>query len=97
METDFDPRCPLCLRHERTRKYHEDDLVWIVDCEICYVPMAVLKRHTMRPTSEERQHVLNQLGTLAAKLPDEGWHTDDVMRRIPDHYHVHLRPDWWPF
>ena len=73
-------------REIRTRFYHEDEICIIVDCEICAVPMAVLKRHTPTPTVEEREHIHAQLRALG-----DG-RLDDIMRNIPDHYHAHLRP-----
>jgi len=81
----MEPSCDLCRAERKSRWYYEDDLCWIADCIVCGVPMAVLKRHTPTPTPEEKAH-------LAAKLLALGnGFMDDAMRRIPDHYHVHLR------
>ena len=86
--------CELCNLYEyreiRTRFHYEDDVCIIVDCEVCDVPMAVLKRHTTTPTEEERAHIAARLQSLG-----DG-RLDDDMRNIPDHYHCHLRqvPPW---
>ncbi len=53
--------CPLCrLVFERellTRLVYEDDLIIVVDCLVCQVPMAVLKQHRPSYTPEEKLHV----------------------------------------
>ncbi|MEW6662994.1 MAG: hypothetical protein ACOY9Y_11985 [Bacillota bacterium] len=79
--------CELCQAERITHWHYEDDLCWIADCKICRVPMAVLKRHTPHPTPEEREHMIAKL----RKLFGSGY-VDEKMRKIPDHYHIHLRP-----
>ena len=37
-----------------TEWYHEDDDCWVAECEACYVPMVVWKRHDPNPPEEIR-------------------------------------------
>ena len=37
--------CPLCRAERITTWYHEDDVCWIADCEICATPMVVWRWH----------------------------------------------------
>jgi hypothetical protein len=83
--------CDLCRAERRTRWYHEDDVCWIAECEICEVPMVVWRSHGTEPPAEQRAHMLDRLGEVAAAEFGE-YYVDDHMRNIPDHYHAHGRP-----
>jgi hypothetical protein len=86
-----DDHCDLCRAERRTRWYHEDDVCWIAECEICEVPMVVWRHHGTAPPAEHRAHMLERLGEVAtAEFGD--FYVDDHMRNIPDHYHAHGRP-----
>ena len=89
--------CELCEAARLTTWYHEDDVCWVADCEICAVPMVVWRTHATQPPPEVREHMLAQLGRVADAVLGEGtWHLDPTMRQIPDHFHAHARdPDWW--
>lgn len=82
--------CPLCRLYEKreivTPLHYEDDLIIVVDCSSCHVPMGVIKRHTMRPTMEEAFHLYGKLREL---FP--GRRIDDEQKSIPDHLHWHAR------
>jgi len=80
--------CPLCRAEKLTRRYYEDDVCWVADCTTCKVPMIVLKRHTVHPTQNERDHLLLVVCRLKFSVT-LGWYGD--MKAIPDHFHVHLR------
>lgn len=60
--------CPLCKltgdRDITTRLVYEDDIMIVVDCLICQVPMAVLKAH--RPSFSESEK--NLVRTIFSKL-----------------------------
>ena len=72
--------------------YYEDDRCWIADCEACFVPMVVWKRHDPNPPEEVRVEMLARLSTVVAEqLGFECW-LDEKMRTIPTHYHAHARP-----
>lgn len=84
--------CDLCEAARLTAWFHEDDICWIADCEICYVPMVVWRQHGNTPPPDELLHMHEQLGRVAADQLTVDCYIDDNMRRIPDHYHAHARP-----
>jgi hypothetical protein len=84
-------RCDLCRAERITPWYHEDDVCWIAECEICEVPMVVWRWHGTEPLAEERTHMMARLGEVARARIGEFW-VDDHMRNIPDHFHAHARP-----
>lgn len=85
--------CELCEAAILTRRYHEDELCWIADCEICLVPMVVWRSHDPAPSDDVRTALLARLAAVAdAEFGAGGWRADDHMRNIPDHYHAHARP-----
>jgi hypothetical protein len=85
------PDCDLCRAARITPWYHEDDLCWIAECDICDVPMVVWRFHGVRPPEEHLAHMRARLTEVAATRLGEFW-VDDHMRNIPDHYHAHARP-----
>ena len=75
-----------------TTWYHDDELCWIADCEICEVPMVVWRTHGTAPPPEVLDHLTAQLRAVAdARYGEGGYKIDDHMRNIPDHYHAHAR------
>lgn len=85
--------CPLCQAERLTPWYHEDELCWIAECTICTLPMVVLRHHDAAPDDDLKATLHARLATVV-----EGHFTfthwvDDEMRRIPDHYHAHARPE----
>lgn len=84
--------CELCEAARFTEWYHEDEICWAAECEACRVPMVVWKHHGTEPPSEVREHLATVLAKIADVKGFERWSADDVMRSIPDHYHVHARP-----
>ena len=89
--------CELCQADRYTHWYHEDDVCWIADCEICAVPMVVWKHHGTEPTPADLDHMLAQLSAIGdQRFGEGGWTIDRVMRQIPAHFHAHCRdPDWY--
>lgn len=83
--------CDLCKAARITPWYHEDDICWIAECEICAVPMVVWRYHGVEPPVEHLQHMHARLTEVATKQFGE-FYIDDHMRNIPDHYHAHGRP-----
>jgi hypothetical protein len=84
--------CMLCRAERITPWYHEDEVCWIAQCEICEVPMVVWRPHGVAPPSGEREHMLAQLRDVARREIGAFW-LDDHMRNIPDHWHAHARPE----
>lgn len=78
--------CDLCELAERTRVYHDDPLIRIIDCESCGVPMAVIKRHDDTPNIAEVQRIRQVVADIGITGQ---W--DDACRQIPSHWHVHFR------
>ena len=92
--------CDLCAAARITPWYHEDDVCWVADCEICAVPMVVWRRHAIDPSPDELAHMTAALERAAAQHFTT-WVVDGHRRNIPDHWHAHARPSgksalaWW--
>ena len=87
-----DDGCPLCVAAKITEWFHEDDLCWIAECEICATPMVVWKVHDHRPPDDVKADLHDRLAAVWNRLFDLEHYVDDNMRQIPDHYHAHARP-----
>ena len=85
------PDCDLCRAARITPWYHEDDLCWIAECDVCDVPMVVWRHHGVKPPEDHLAHMHARLREVATERIGEFW-LDDHMRNIPDHYHAHARP-----
>ena len=84
--------CDLCEAARITPWYHEDDICWIAECEICAVPMVVWRGHGTEPPAEELAHMHSHLALVVSEHFTFDHYVDDNMRNIPDHYHAHARP-----
>jgi hypothetical protein len=85
--------CELCEAAVITKRYLDNDLCWIGDCEICLVPMVVWRTHGPTPPDDLKDQMHGLLGSVANDVLGVGhWKIDDHMRNIPDHYHAHARP-----
>jgi len=85
-------RCPLCWARRKTHRYFEDELCWIADCEKCKVPMIILKRHSMRITEAEYDHLTENLSRVAdSALGIDSYFIDRHQKKIRDHLHWHAR------
>ncbi len=84
--------CDLCEAARITPWFHEDDLCWVAECEICATPMVVLRWHERAPSDEVRAALHTRLAAVVAEHFDFEHYVDDNMRNIPDHYHAHGRP-----
>lgn len=79
--------CPLCDPEKKTEWHYEDDVVRVINCDTCYTPMMVLRRHTMKPTLEELRHATRVVGKLFG--PDIDC-IRTFQRDIEDHMHWHI-------
>jgi hypothetical protein len=92
--------CELCELREYTQHYCRFTypfLFAILDCDSCGTPMAVLGEHRSEMSDFERAFMIEALTVVARfRYGDGRFVTDDVMRQIPDHCHIHARPlpDW---
>jgi len=84
--------CDLCEAARITPWYHEDDICWIAECEICATPMVVWRGHGVEPPAEELAHMHARLADVVSTHFTFEHYVDDNMRNIPDHYHAHGRP-----
>ena len=88
----FGPECDLCEEARMTTWYHEDELCWIAECEICAVPMVVWRQHDAAPPADVKAELHARLAAVVAEYFEFEHYVDDNMRNIPDHYHAHARP-----
>ena len=58
--------CDLCEAARITPWFHEDDVCWIAECEICAVPMVVWRGHGTEPPADELEHMHAQLAEVVA-------------------------------
>jgi hypothetical protein len=89
---DRDDACLLCAAEKLTPWYHEDDVCWVADCTLCATPMVVWRWHGTEPSPDDLDHMLGRLADAAEQVFD-GHYLDGNMRNIPDHFHVHARPE----
>ena len=82
--------CDLCEAARLTEWYHEDEICWIAECEICAVPMVVWRDHGVVVPEDVMAHMMERLAEIANARVGE-FYVDDNMRNIPDHYHAHAR------
>ncbi len=88
--------CELCEAAVLTKRYFEDEVCWIADCEICLVPMVVWRTHDAEPPEDVKERLRAALSAVAdEEFAGETWTYDDHMRNIPDHYHAHARPPYF--
>ena len=92
MDRPFDPDCDLCEAARLTPWFHEDELCWIAECEICAVPMVVGRSHDPNPPEHVKAELHARLAAVVTTHFDFEHYVDDNMRNIPDHYHAHARP-----
>jgi len=80
-----------------TRWYHEDELCWVADCEVCDVPMVVWRSHGPTPPASDVERMLAVLDRVAAaRFGVDAFTVDRTMRQIPEHFHAHARDrGWW--
>src|SRR5215470_11345305 len=71
--------CDLCKAARLTPWYHEDDICWIAECEICEVPMVVWRSHGTAPPADQVAHMHARLREVAAAHFGEIY-IDDHMR-----------------
>ncbi len=88
---DAEAACELCEAARFTEWYYEDDLCWVAECEACFVPMVVWKRHDPNPPEEIRVVLFGCLSDVADRVLAREYWIDDRLRSIPDHYHAHAR------
>ena len=89
---EADPTCELCGAAQVTEWFYEDDDCWVAECEACFVPMVVWKRHDPNPSEEVRAVLHARLSEVVVQHYSFEFWLDENMRTIPTHYHAHARP-----
>jgi hypothetical protein len=92
MARETPDHCDLCEAARITPWFHEDEICWIAECEICATPMVVWRSHGTEPPEAELAHMHERLAFVVAAHFTFEHYVDDNMRNIPDHYHAHARP-----
>ena len=86
--------CDLCEAARITPWFHEDDVCWIAECEICYVPMVVWRSHGVEPPPDALSHMHEALARVAAEaVPQRLPVVLDVVR-LDQLVHVTPPPPW---
>jgi hypothetical protein len=76
--------CPLCKAEKITPWYYEDSIVWVADCASHpNKKIVVLKRHTRKPTMQEKYYMNEVIKKLVLGKRWRG------PKSIPEHYHLH--------
>src|SRR3954447_24779550 len=63
----FDDNCDLCEAARITEWFHEDDVCWIAECEICATPMVVWRGHGKTPPPEQLAHMHEKLAWVVTE------------------------------
>ena len=86
--------CELCKAEKLTKRYYEDNLIYVCDCKVCLCPMIVIKRHDTQPNDGENKSISKAVELIQDISFDEGKplrKIDTNMQKIKDHWHMHLR------
>ena len=62
--------CDLCEAARITHWFHEDDVCWIAECEICDTPMVVWRWHGIDPSPDDLAHMHGELARVTAAVFD---------------------------
>lgn len=97
MNIKFRSDCPLCQLDKITTWYHEEEDFVILDCEICGVPMGVMREHgTVITNQVSYDRMIVKLSEVADQVFGQcNWWLDKVERTIKDHKHAHARGNGW--
>ena len=57
--------CDLCDAAVVTKRYFDDEICWVGDCEICLVPMVVWREHDASPPEDVKRHLHEVLAVVA--------------------------------
>src|SRR6185503_18512804 len=62
--------CDLCEAARITHWFHEDEVCWIAECEICDTPMVVWRWHGIDPSAEDLAHMHGELARVTSAVFD---------------------------
>ena len=66
-EREFSADCDLCEAARITEWFHEDEVCWIAECEICDTPMVVWRWHGIDPSPEALAHMHGELARVSTR------------------------------
>lgn len=76
--------CPLCEAKKITKRYYEDNKIWIANCSTHpSKKLVVLKRHVPLPTTDEAEHIQQMADKL---FLGKAWRYPES---IKEHFHLH--------
>lgn len=79
----YDEDCLLCKAEKITKRYYEDDFMWIADCQSHPdKKMCVIKQHISTPTLKEKEYMYNKMTELFPGIRLRG-------PKNLEHYHIH--------
>ena len=78
--------CSLCILKIKTNLYYECEDFTVLDCMSCKVPMYVWKVHSMFPTVIQQRIMYDD---AKKRFPNK--RIDLARRKIPEHFHFHMR------
>src|SRR3546814_11244972 len=84
--------CDLCEAAKITHWFHEDDVCWIAECEICDTPMVVWRWHGVDPDDTAMQHMHAELARVAGDVFDRS-----EERRVGKECVSTCRSRWSPY
>jgi hypothetical protein len=85
--------CEFCSLKGKVKIQTEDPVCIIIECQNCKgAPLAILKRHTDKPSREERDHIFRSLRLSAGKkYGRDEFFIDETLHECEGHYHAHAR------
>jgi len=83
--------CPFCDINQADTKYYSiNPFLVVIRCNFCNVPVVVLNRHTMIPTSTEKLAMVSALSAIADRIYGVcGWKINRTQKIAPGHVHWH--------
>lgn len=86
--------CELCRAEIITPRFFDSERFWIALCISCNEPLAVAVEHVSVIDGGTYLQMAGELEEVARQFfTGRRFFIDNVMRQIPDHYHMHARLD----
>jgi hypothetical protein len=85
--------CQGCSLKGTKKAQLDDTICFVIECPSCNgAPLGFLKRHTEKPTREERDHLFRALRQVATKkYGRDEFFIDEGQHEYEGHYHAHAR------
>jgi len=79
-------QCPLCVLKIRDNTYYEDELIIILNCKDCLIPMIVFKEHSM----DIPKNIQSWARLISKQIFGSGITFRTKQGKILDHMHFHI-------